>query len=50
MFLTKSILGVGYLTGQDEKLTASGKSRIALAPIAFTGTTNFSLSVIQISS
>ena len=37
-------------TGQVPKLISSGKSRIALAPIAFTGTKNFSLSVMQISS
>ena len=41
---------LGYLTGPIGKLISSGKSRIARAPIALTGTINFSLSVIHTSS
>ena len=50
MLRISSVLELGYLTAQVVKCTSSGKSRIALAPIAWTGTTNFSRSVWQISS
>ena len=38
------------LTGTEVKLIWSGKSRRARAPMAFTGTTNFSRSVRQTTS
>ena len=49
-FLTSNVFVEEYLTGQVEKLTWSGKSSKARAPMALTGTTNFSRSVMQISS
>ena len=48
-FRTRTVLLDGCLTGAKEKLISSGKSRSALEPVATTGTTNFSRSVMQVS-
>lgn len=41
---------INTFTAAVPKFISSGKSKMALAPIALTGTRNFSLSVIQMSS
>lgn len=50
IFRTNKTLEQLCLTGQDPKFISSGKSKMARAPIAWTGTTNFSRSVKQTSS
>ena len=50
MFLTRSVFECVYFTGPAGKWMLSGKSRMALAPIARTGTINFSRSVMHTSS
>lgn len=50
MFLTRYVLEWAYLTGPGGKWMLSVKSKTALDPIALTGTTNFSLSVMHTSS
>lgn len=50
MFLTSSVFERLCLTGPAGKCMLSGKSRMARAPIALTGTINFSRSVMHTSS
>lgn len=49
-FLTSKTRICACFTGPAGKTISSGKSRIARAPIAWIGTINFSLSVMQITS